>query len=70
MNLQLAYLDKLDEGKEIGKEIGEKLAKKLVRKLAGKYPEGKCEAYDCRQKNPIGGHLFLYRTLSYGSRNA
>ena len=45
MNLQLAYLDKLDEGKEIGekigKEIGEKLVRKLVKKLAGKIPRRK-----------------------------
>ena len=27
MNLQLAYLDKLNEGKEIGKEIGKEEAK-------------------------------------------
>ena len=27
MNLQLAYLDKLNEGKEIGKELGKEIAK-------------------------------------------
>lgn len=33
MNLQLAYLDKLDEGKEIGKEIGEKIGKEIGEKI-------------------------------------
>lgn len=51
MNLQLAYLDKLDEGKEIGEKIGrENTQKENAKRMIA-------------AKNPIGGHLFLYRTL-------
>ena len=36
MNLQLAYLDKLNEGKEIGKEIGKKIGKEEAKSADAK----------------------------------